>query len=74
MCGVNDEVAHVSMMSGSPVKPPGTSRWSGVKPGGVSACGSIGNAASSARIGSSMSATPSASSRYHTGNATPKYR
>ena len=30
ICGVSDEVAQVSMMSGSAVKPPGTSRWSSV--------------------------------------------
>ena len=28
--GVSDEVAQVSMMSGSPVNPPGWSRWSAV--------------------------------------------
>jgi hypothetical protein len=28
--GVSDEVAQVSMTSGSPVKPPGWSRWSAV--------------------------------------------
>ena len=27
ICGVSDEVAHVSMTSGSPTKPPGWSRW-----------------------------------------------
>jgi hypothetical protein len=29
MSGVSDEVSHVSMTSGSPVNPPGASRWSG---------------------------------------------
>src|SRR5581483_2954499 len=28
ICGVNDDVAHVSITSGSPVKPPGLSLWS----------------------------------------------
>ena len=28
--GVSDDVAHVSITSGSPVKPPGWSRWSAV--------------------------------------------
>ena len=27
ICGVSDEVAQVSMTSGSPVNPPGTPRW-----------------------------------------------
>ena len=31
------------MMSGSPMKPPAAPRWSSVKPGGVSDCGSIGS-------------------------------
>ncbi len=28
ICGVSEDVAHVSMTSGSPVKPPGWLRWS----------------------------------------------
>ena len=34
ICGVSDDVAHVSITSGSATKPPGWSRWSAVKPGG----------------------------------------
>jgi hypothetical protein len=30
MKGVSDDVAQVSMMSGSPANPPGTPRWSAV--------------------------------------------
>ena len=30
ICGVTDEVAQVSMTSGSPTKPPGSPRWSAV--------------------------------------------
>ena len=30
ICGLSDEVAQVSKMSGSPTKPPGTPRWSSV--------------------------------------------
>ena len=30
ICGVSDEVAQVSMTSGSPTNPPGSPRWSGV--------------------------------------------
>ena len=34
ICGDSDDVAQVSMTSGSPMKPPGLPRWSSVKPGG----------------------------------------
>ena len=44
-------VAHVSMMSGSPVKPPGWSRWDSSKPTGAWATGSIGRSASAGTIG-----------------------
>ena len=70
--GVSDEVAQVSMTSGSPTNPPGTPRWSSVKPGGHSACGSTGSADSSGRIGWSWSTAPSSSTGYQTGNGTPK--
>ena len=30
ICGVSDDVAQVSMTSGSPMKPPGSPRWSSV--------------------------------------------
>ena len=49
ICGVSDDVAHVSRMSRSPVKPPGTSRCSAVKPGGRSVEGSTGRASSDGR-------------------------
>ena len=47
ICGVSDDVAQVSMMSTSPVKPPGTPRWSAAWPGGTSTLGSTGRLASS---------------------------
>ena len=72
MCGLIDDVAQVSITSGSPVKPPGTPRWSSVKPGAGSEDGSTGSDASSATIGSSCSGLPSSSRRYQTGNGTPK--
>ena len=34
ICGVSEDVAQVSMTSGSPMKPPGCPRWSSWKPGG----------------------------------------
>src|SRR5262249_36052334 len=74
ICGVTDEVAHVSMMSGSPTKPPGLPRCAAVKPGGTSVDGSIGSASSGAAIGRSYSTRPLASIGYHTGNGTPKNR
>ncbi len=52
ICGVSDEVAHVSMTSGSSTKPPGRPRWSAVKPGGRSEEGSTGRSASAGTIGS----------------------
>ena len=74
ICGVSDDVAHVSITSGSPVKPPGCPRWSSVNPGGTSADGSIGSVSSAGMIGSSWSGSPSLSSRYHSGIGTPKNR
>ena len=73
--GVSDEVAHVSMTSGSPTNPPGSPRWSAEYPGGTSSWGSIGSAASSAqdRVRRSR-ARPARRAGYHTGNGTPKYR
>ena len=50
ICGVRDEVAHVSMTSGSPMKPPGWPRWASSKPAGASAEGSTGSADSSGVI------------------------
>ena len=74
ICGESDEVAQVSITSGSPAKPPGSPRCSGVKPGGVSDDGSIGSAGSSARIGLEWSTVPSPAIGYQTGNGTPKKR
>ena len=51
--GVSDDVAQVSMTSGSAMNPPGWSRCSALKPGGQSVTGSIGSEASSATIGAS---------------------
>src|ERR671928_103682 len=50
-CGDSDDVAQVSITSGSATNPPGTPRCSSVKPGGTSDDGSTGSDASSARIG-----------------------
>ena len=75
ICGVSEDVAHVSMTSGSPVKPPGTSRCAGPKPGAGSDDGSTGSADSSGSSGgSSYRGLPASSSRYQTGNGTPKKR
>ena len=51
ICGVSDDVAHVSMMSGSPMKPFGWPRCAAVKPAGTSVDGSIGSCASSGSSG-----------------------
>ena len=72
ICGVNDEVAQVSMTSGSPAKPPGTPRRDSSYPGGASVVGSTGRSARSGRIGCSKSSSPSLSIGYHTGTDTPK--
>ncbi len=74
ICGVSDEVAQVSITSGSAAKPPGTPRWASVKPGGVSLDGSTGSVASSGTIGWSCRGRPSGPSGYQTGNGTPKKR
>src|SRR3954467_6727040 len=50
-CGDSDDVAQVSMTSGSAMNPPGFPRCDSSKPGGTSDDGSTGSAASSARIG-----------------------
>ena len=49
--GVSDEVAHVSITSGSATNPPALPRWSSVAPVGTSLVGSIGRRASSGTIG-----------------------
>src|SRR3954462_6848479 len=51
-CGDSDDVAQVSMTSGSARNPPGFPRCDSSKPGGPPADGAPGTAASSARIGS----------------------
>src|SRR5215212_10860920 len=51
-CGDRDDVAQVSMTSGSAMKPPGLLRWLSVKPAGTSDEGSTGSDDSGARIGS----------------------
>src|SRR5919199_5064293 len=68
-CGDSDDVAQVSMTSGSAMTPPGTPRWSSVYPSGTSEDGSTGNASSLGRISSPGS--PSESRAYQTGNGTP---
>ena len=47
-CGETEEVAHVSITSGSATNPPGTPRCAAVYPGGTSVDGSIGSRDSSA--------------------------
>ena len=53
ICGDRDDVAQVSITSGSPMKPPGTPRWSVLYPLGTSLEGSIGRSATSAKSTSS---------------------
>src|SRR3712207_8161918 len=57
-CGDSDDVAQVSMTSGSAMKPPGTPRWSSEKPGGTSDDGSTGSDSSGASRGSSYTGSP----------------
>src|SRR3954462_14597098 len=73
-CGDSDDVAQVSMTSGSAMNPPGLPRWSSVNPSGTSDDGSTGSADSGARSGAEWSGSPASSSRYQTGNGTPKNR
>ncbi len=72
--GVSDEVAQVSMTSGSPTNPPGRPRWSSVYPSGTSVDGSTGSRPSSANRGPSKTVSPEGSTGYQTGNGTPKNR
>jgi hypothetical protein len=53
ICGVSDDVAHVSMMSGSPMKPPGWPRCASVYPGGTWLAGSMGSDSASGTMGES---------------------
>src|SRR3712207_5587399 len=71
-CGDSDDVAQVSITSGSPTKPPGAPRCDSSNPGGTSDDGSTGSDSGGARIGSSCSGSPASSSRYQTGKGTPK--
>src|SRR3954471_20630997 len=50
-CGDSDDVAHVSITSGSPMNPSGAPRCDSEKPGGTSDDGSTGSESSAARIG-----------------------
>src|SRR3954471_3813969 len=50
-CGDSDEVAHVSITSGSPMKPPGIPRCDSVNPGGTPSDGSTGSDSAEATIG-----------------------
>ena len=72
--GVSDEVAQVSMTSGSPTNPPGTPRWSWPYPSGTSLEGSIGRRSAAASRGWSWSIEPSSPTGYQTGKGTPKNR
>ena len=72
ICGVSDDVAHVSMTSGSPMNPPATPRCASVKPAGTSELGSIGSCDSLGMIGLLKSGSPAAVSGYHSGIGTPK--
>ena len=74
ICGVSDDVAQVSMTSGSPTNPPGSPRWSAAYPSGTSVDGSTGSRSSDGKIGVSKSISPSASTGYQTGRGTPKKR
>ena len=56
------------------MNPPGFPRWSSLNPSGTSDDGSTGSADSGARIGEEKSGSPEESSRYQTGNGTPKKR
>ncbi len=51
ICGVNEDVAHVSMMSGSPTNPPGWPRCASTNPAGVSDDGSTGRSDSGGTSG-----------------------
>lgn len=62
------------MTSGSPVNPPGWSRWSSVYPVGTWAIGSIGSWSSVGTIGLSYRGWPSTSRAYQTGIGMPKKR
>ena len=74
ICGVSEEVAHVSITSGSPTKPPGGPRWAASYPAGTSVEGSTGSASSRAAIGLLVVDRAVSSSGYQTGNGTPKKR
>ena len=72
--GVSDDVAHVSITSGSATNPPGAPRWDSAYPGAASDAGSTGSADSSGTIGDEYTGDPEASTGYQTGNGTPKNR
>ena len=58
ICGDSDEVAQVSITSGSPMKPPGCPRCASVKPAGTSEDGSTGRSADSAGVAGARSPAP----------------
>ena len=72
--GVSEEVAHVSITSGSPANPPAARAARGAYPSGTSVEGSTGSRSGAAGIGRSYRTVPASSSGYHTGNGTPKKR
>ena len=74
ICGVSEEVAQVSITSGSATKPPGRRADPRCSRRGTSLLGSIGSRSSAGTIGCAWSGSPSASSGYQTGNGTPKNR
>ena len=75
ICGVSDEVAQVSMTSGSPTKPPGLSPLVlGVAVGARRWTGRPGAGPRRRRSGVSKTASPSSSTGYQTGKGTPKNR
>ena len=51
ICGVSDEVAQVSITSGSPMNPPGAPRCDSSYPGAGSAAGSTGSMSAGGVIG-----------------------
>jgi hypothetical protein len=53
ICGVSDEVAQVSITSGSPMNPPGTPRCASSNPGAGAEAGSTGSASCAGTIGAS---------------------
>src|SRR5690625_942460 len=74
MNGVSDDVAHVSITSGSPTNPPGAPRLAATNTGGVSEDDPIGRWCSTGITGYSKSTVPFPIAADQTGNVTPKNR